>query len=217
MGCAPSTQVLSTIEPKGKDHPSSPHSQLKTFNIDHLPYANDIYTVVRKSGKLQGGWTIVNEHACTAAQRLGNFSTGDSAGRVSSLEPWRVYMTNGKDDYDHDHSCGWRDINTIWPSHLTDKVEIAKWRDQFRIVLEQNDIQRLITAVYMARLKGTPDLALEKEFEVAIDAEIKEDEGLRAKGITPPFRSANFVTFADAEADHKQVKKNSGLEGFESH
>jgi hypothetical protein len=109
----------------------------------------------------------------------------------------------------------WRRVETIWPTRLT-VDEIADWQKKFLICLEENDLERMNAAIQAARYNGTPDAALEAEYDAALDAQVAEDMKLP----NPPFRSSNFTSIAEAEEANRANRAGRAkqeIQGFESH
>ena len=169
------------------------------FSIAHLPHANEDYTVIRSGGDEETGWKVVQEsHAA---------GEGPMAGREKTGKPFRVLMENGGKNL-----WAWRRVETIWPTRLT-VDEIADWQKKFLICLEENDLERMNAAIQAARYNGTPDMALEAEYDAALDAQVAEDMKLP----NPPFRSSNFTSVAEAEEANRAGRAKQEIQGFESH
>jgi len=160
--------------------------QDRIFSIAHLLAATELYTVVRTDGTVEDGWSVSGDsHRCSAFIP----TIAAAAGRISSTESWRVLMTNGKPDEDSAHACGWRRVETVWPTRITNEAERADWRAKFIICLKENDHQRMYRAISAAQYAGVPNEALRAEFNAVVDAEVEEDLKLQGAGKTPPFRS----------------------------
>ena len=105
---------------------------------DYTIYTNDTYTVKRTSGLLDAGWAIAIESG------LEPTVDGPCATKQCAKDTgvWRIFMDNGKtaDEY----VCGWRRLETIWPTRLSNDEEAIKvWREAFVQILDTLEAKRL--------------------------------------------------------------------------
>lgn len=100
---------------------------------DSTLYIEPSYTVKRTSGEMESGWVIskpkvmgtsfppwINQHAT----------------KQNPEEQWRIFMNNNSDN-PNTYICGWRRLETIYPSNLEGDTEaIRVWRYDFLKHLE---------------------------------------------------------------------------------
>lgn len=86
-------------------------------SIENIPdiKSHKSYTVTRTSGAMDEGWTT--EVICP--KWSSNMACFDS-----KTQSWRIYMENGKADPNL-FAYGWRRLDTIYPTGITD---IGEWR-----------------------------------------------------------------------------------------
>ena len=110
--------------------------------VDYEEIANDKYTVKRTSGDLDEGWVISIESG------LALNVSGPSATKHFPKDTglWRIFMDNGKTA--HEYMCGWRRIETIYPTRLSgDEEAIKTWRQSLLEILEALESKREETVV----------------------------------------------------------------------
>ena len=97
----------------------------KELCITVPPYViNETYTVTRTSGAIEAGWRVSTENQCFHAGITSNASKHG----LKTPGIWRIYMNNGQDNANL-HVCGWRRIETIYPSRFVGcELAIAAWR-----------------------------------------------------------------------------------------
>lgn len=92
-------------------------------------YEATSFSVKRTSGAVEENWCISRKpHMCEATIRGGLAWAAAHAFENRSLDPthneWKVWLYSNAQP----HTCGWRRISTIWPSHLTTDTERNAWR-----------------------------------------------------------------------------------------
>ena len=108
--------------------------------IDYEEIANDKYTVKRTSGVFEEGWKISIHSGCEL--NLEGPSATKHFPKDTGL--WRIFMDNGKtaDEY----MCGWRRIETIYPTRLNgDEDAIKAWRQSLQEILDALEVKRVET------------------------------------------------------------------------
>jgi hypothetical protein len=104
---------------------------------DYEEIANDKYTVMRTSGQLDEGWVISIESG------LVDISGSSATKHFTKDDPpkWRIFMDNSKTA--HEYTCGWRRIETIYPTRLSgDEDAIKTWRQGLLEILEALEAKR---------------------------------------------------------------------------
>ena len=95
-------------------------------------YTESSYTVERTSGAMETGWVISKPRIISSS--FPSWIKQHATKQTSDSE-WRIFMHNGSSSHDV-FLCGWRRLETIHPSNLTDAEEIRIWRDEFLKHLE---------------------------------------------------------------------------------
>jgi hypothetical protein len=98
-------------------------------NISEIKSHNS-YTVTRTSGAIDEGWTTESIYP----KWFSNKACFDS-----TTKTWRIYMENGKADPNL-FVCGWRALDTIYPTAITD---VDAWRLRVYDQLTALENQRL--------------------------------------------------------------------------
>jgi hypothetical protein len=106
-------------------------------NIENIPEFNEeLYTVKRTSGILEGGWILswARAHGVEWMKKSAYFDT--------TLNKWRIYTQNGKEN-PNEWLYGWRDLENIFPTSLEGKKEeIDAWRAKVYVQLEALENKR---------------------------------------------------------------------------
>ena len=103
----------------------------------NTPLESQSYTIIRTSGAAEKGWSITDKHICGGNTNAGMYAYKD----VAKNNTWRIFMQNNETD-PNIHVCGWRSLETIWPTNLTGD-DIMTWRKITAAFLDELDTARI--------------------------------------------------------------------------
>lgn len=106
----------------------------------NTPLESQSYTIIRTSGAVETGWKITDKHMCGAVTNVGMYAYKDP----TKNNIWRIFMQNTQENPNL-HVCGWRSIETVWPTNLTGD-DITTWQKATIDFLDQLDAARIAKA-----------------------------------------------------------------------
>jgi hypothetical protein len=110
------------------------------FLDDYPELLNETYTVERTSGTIDPGWRIPSKSAVDISVQRPSASVHAEVAEFKK-GGWRIFMDNGPKEV-HEILGGWRRLDSIWPTRLTSKDEIEKWRSDTLKILNLLEAKR---------------------------------------------------------------------------
>jgi hypothetical protein len=111
------------------------HVSLKEYE----EIVNDTYSVLRSAGGMDSGWKV--SHQSSREMWLRGPAATKHYNYPGAKNGWRIFLDNGNDMY---YCCGWRHIESIYPTRLSgDEEAIKVWRQEFLELLEALETQRM--------------------------------------------------------------------------
>jgi hypothetical protein len=117
------------------------------FLEDHPELLNEAYTVERTSGATDPGWRIPSNNPLDRSIQRPSASVHAEVAEFKK-GGWRIFMDNGSNE-PNEMLCGWRRLDSIWPTRLTDKDEIEKWRSDTLKILNLLEAKRYDLSMIM--------------------------------------------------------------------
>ncbi|NBV77599.1 hypothetical protein EBR66_05555 [bacterium] len=124
------------------------------------------YTVLRTSGHLDQGWRIPLRWADEKSKILFDFPSCSKHAETKPGEEkkWRIFMWKESESLN-----GWRRLETIYPTELTDNEAIEEWRKNTAALLDA------LEATRVAEGGMTPEKISLKAYDALVRMQ-KEDE-----------------------------------------
>jgi hypothetical protein len=106
---------------------------------DYEEIVKDTYSVLRSDGEIDSGWKV--SHESVREISLCGPSATKHYKYPNAKSGWRIFLDNGCPDY---YCCGWRHIDSIYPTQLSgDDNAIKVWRQELLELLEFLETKRL--------------------------------------------------------------------------
>jgi hypothetical protein len=106
---------------------------------DYEDIVKDTYSVLRSDGRMDSGWKV--SHQSSREMWLRGPSATKHYSYPGAKNGWRIFLDNGNDMY---YCCGWRHIESIYPTRLDgDDEAIKMWRQELLELLAFLETQRM--------------------------------------------------------------------------
>jgi len=106
---------------------------------DYEEIVKDTYSVLRSDGEIDSDWEVSHESAYEIS--LSGPSATKHYKYPNAKSGWRIFLNNG---WPKHYCCGWRHIESIYPTRLDgDEEAIKVWRQELLEILDTLEAKRM--------------------------------------------------------------------------